>query len=389
MLRAAPPRGAQPMSSPKDRRKARRRADKAMEEAWEALLEDDHALAEKIARRAILGGEMNPRLWLDLGSILRRCDRIDDAEEALRQAIALAPTLGEAFAELAALQASVGKWTQAARLQQRAVELQPGSETARQLLASYAAMAPERAADAAAPAAAEPFAFGERTTRFDWTAIADELRRHGCARVPGLLSTDECAALRALWPTGCFEHAVVRDGDDDGRVEYRFFQRPVPPLVQRLREEVYARLQPIADEWQGLLERRARFPARLQGFLDQCRDAGQHRTTPILLRYAPGGFNAPHRDVAGRVVFPFQLAVTLGPHDAGAAGGAFRLVDVRSGRRAHEHTIATDAGDGVVFCTTDRLVEIGGAIAAQPVQHGVAECTAERFALGVPFHDHG
>ena len=38
-----------------------------------------------LARRAIDGSEMNPRLWLDLGRVLWRCNRLDEAEEALRR----------------------------------------------------------------------------------------------------------------------------------------------------------------------------------------------------------------------------------------------------------------------------------------------------------------
>src|SRR5262245_56101401 len=98
------------MSSPKERRRARRRAEKTMDEAWQALLGGEHAFAEKLARRAIEGSEVNARLWCDLGRILWQCKSTDDAEAALRRAIALAPTYGEAFAELAALQAAHGKW---------------------------------------------------------------------------------------------------------------------------------------------------------------------------------------------------------------------------------------------------------------------------------------
>jgi hypothetical protein len=360
-----------------------------MGEAWEALLRGEHALAEKIARRATLGSEMNARMWCDLGRILWQCRSADDAEAALRRAIALAPTYGEAFAELAALQAAHGKWVAAERLQRRAVELLPNDERAQQDLRSYGAMLPaagagtaDAEADAPAP---RPMA---RTDRHDWRAVADELAARGMARLPGLLTPAECAALRALWDQPCFEHAVPCD-DDRGRLEYRFFARPLPALVLELREDVYVRLHSISNEWQRRLHRNVQFPSTLARFLGRCAEAGQHRSTPILLRYPPSGWNAPHRDVAGRVVFPFQLAVTLGPDPAAVAGGALRLLDVHGNRVRREHTLASEPGDGVVFCTQERLVAIAGVDAVQPVQHGVATCTAERFALGVPFHDHG
>jgi len=360
-----------------------------MDEACEALLRGEHAFAEKLARRAIEGGEMNARLWCDLGRILWQCRKEEDAEAALRRAIALAPTYGEAFAELATVQAAHGKWVAAERLQRRAVELLPHDERAQATLRSYAALLP--AADASAPdtAADTPVTrAAARTDRHDWQAVAGELRARGMARLPGLLSLAECAALRALWDEPCFEHAVPCD-DERGRLEYRYFARPLPALVLELREDVYARLQPIANDWQRRLHRNLQFPSTLVRFLGRCAEAGQHRSTPILLRYPPSGWNAPHRDVAGRVVFPFQLAVTLGPGPAAAAGGALRLLDVHGHRVRREHTLATEPGDGIVFCTQERLVAIAGVDAVQPVQHGVAACTATRFALGVPFHDHG
>lgn len=371
-----------------------------MDEACEALLRGEHAFAEKLARRAIEGGEMNARLWFDLGRILWQCHKAEDAEAALRRAIALAPTYGEAFAELAAVQAAHGKWVAAERLQRRAVELLPHDERAQATLFSYVTMlpaadasAPDRASDRASDSASD--SAGDRvprstarTYRQDWGAVAGELRARGMARLRGLLSLAECAALRALWDQPCFEHAVPCD-DDRGRLEYRFFARPLPALVLELREDVYARLQSIANDWQRRLHRNLQFPSTLVRFLGRCAEAGQHRSTPILLRYPPSGWNAPHRDVAGRVVFPFQLAVTLGPDPAAVAGGALRLLDVHGQRVRREHTLATEPGDGVVFCTQERLVAIAGAPAVQPVQHGVAVCTAERFALGVPFHDHG
>jgi hypothetical protein len=373
------------MSSPKERRKARRRAERTMDEAWEALLANDLTMAERLARRAIAGGEMNARLWLDLGRILRRCNRPDDAEEALRRAIALAPTHGEAFAELAAFQAGAGKWVQAERLQRRAVELLPQDASAHDQLACYAAMLPADAADAAEE---PPPPSTDRTERYDWDAVAVELRARGCALLPRLVAAGECDALRALWDADCFEHRFVEDGEDEGRVEHRFFQLPLPPLVQELRAEVYARLRPIANEWQRLLERRPRFPPAHAAFLARCAAAGQHRTSPALLRYPPGGFGAPRRDDAGRVTFPFQLAVALGPEPFAQEGGALRLIDVRPGR-LRERRLACGPGDGALSCTQERLCEIAGVVAAQPVQHAVSECAAERWLLVVPFHDQG
>lgn len=50
--------------------------------------------------------------------------------------------------------------------------------------------------------------------------------------------------------------------------------------------------------------------------------------------------------------------------------------------------IPTEIGDAVIFCTRDRLTPIAGLYGRQPVLHGVQEVRAERFAIGIPFHDY-
>ena len=112
-----------------------------MDEAFEAIEAERPILAEKLSRRAIYAGRVNPRLWLDHGRILAVCGHADEADEAVRQAIALAPRFGEAFAELARMQAGKGKLSQALRLQRRAVELQTEDPVAAETLAGYEALA--------------------------------------------------------------------------------------------------------------------------------------------------------------------------------------------------------------------------------------------------------
>jgi len=367
-----------------------------MEQAFEALANGELELARKLTHRGIALGDVNPRLWFDHGVILDRLGDSEEAGEAFRHAIALAPTYGQAFDELARLQAQAGKIVQAERLQARAVELLPGDTRAGQVLDSYRALLAERNLrpnepardDTTSPAAIE---FSERTRQYDWDAIADQLQARGMALLPGFLSETECDSVIRLWDDiDRFEHEVDLDGDT-GRVTYRFFTRPLPELVSETRVEVYARLAPIANAWNEAVHRTERFPAELGDFLARCHGAGQTRTTPILLRYPPHGWNAPHRDIAGRVVFPFQLAIPLGPGTTDSGGGGeLVLVDARPGRRVHERRLGTAAGDAVVFCTRERPVKIAGIIGLQPVLHGVSEIgDRERFALGIPFHEHG
>ncbi len=361
-----------------------------MDEAWEAVLRNDLAAAEKYGRRAVDAGPMNPRLWLDHGRILLQCEERDEAEAAFRQAIALAPTFADAFTALADLQAQAGKLVQAERLQARAVELAPDDAEANNRLESYRCLLPPSGAGPTADAR-EPPKTTTLTDRFDWDAIAAALRAHGMAPLRGLLSAAECGELAALWDDEeRFEHSVRYDSESEGRVAYRFFAPPLPPLITALRSEIYGRAAIICNEWNVMLGRPERFPATLEDFLARCRDAGQYRSTPILLRYEAGGFNAPHRDIAGKLWFPLQLAVTLGPgcSDDGG-GGELLLVDQRPGKRVRQRALPTSVGDGVLFCTRERLVEVAGAVGLQGVQHAVAPVRRPRLAVGIPFHEHG
>ena len=153
----------------------------------------------------------------------------------------------------------------------------------------------------------------------------------------------------------------------------------------------------MANAWQGLLGKAETYPPEWEAFRDGCHQAGQARTAAVLFRYGPGGFNALHRDLRGRVFFPIQLAVVLSPRRApggeqeadGFEGGEFLLCDVPEGPKARRREVTAGLGDGVLFCTRDRLVRVGGAYGLQPVKHGVAPIRAgTRVVLGVPFHEY-
>jgi hypothetical protein len=122
--------------------------------------------------------------------------------------------------------------------------------------------------------------------------------------------------------------------------------------------------------------------------------ADQTTPTPILLKYGPGGFNSLHRDLRGAVFFPIQMAVVLSPRAdsmlaEGFRGGEFLFCDVPERKKSLRRVIAAGQGDGVLFCTRDRLASIGGAYGLQPVKHGVTQITeGTRLVLGVPFHEY-
>src|SRR5207249_463354 len=156
---------------------------------------------------------------------------------------------------------------------------------------------------------------------------------------------------------------VVMAQEDFGQGAYRYFQEPLPALVDEVRRAVYPFAARVANRWQELLGKLDRYPATWEEFRDECYRAGQRTPTPILLKYGPGGVDALHRDFRGQVFFPIRLAVVLGPRadptdpaPRGFQGGEFEFCDVPDRAGSRRQSIAAGLGDGVLFCTRDRLV---------------------------------
>ena len=367
------------MSSRRERRRSKKQNDRLRDEAFEAVANGRLGQARKILERALERAPGNARYWHDLGTILRLDGQGRRAFQAFLHAVELTPHYTPAWSALAELHEAHGDFEDAAHALEQAKDPDARSKIEdwreRGLLPPLVVTAVEVEGE-------DPDL--SRTEAFDWDRIAGELVRGGVARLDRLLTRDECA--RAIgWndEPELFEHAVELH---DGLGEYRFFAPPLPTLVESLRAEVYFRAARIANEWQRKLGREDRYPRTHEGFLARCHAAGQQRSTPILLRYEEGARNDLHRDLFGKLAFPLQLAVSLGP--AGPEDGA-EFVLAEAGKRGKVTRLATGPGDAVLFCTRDRLVKVGGVYGLLPVQHGVTSLEAPlRYSLGIPFHDY-
>src|SRR5262249_52410740 len=134
--------------------------------------------------------------------------------------------------------------------------------------------------------------FERRIAACDWSGIESELDRLGYSTLPGLLDRRECRTIVALYADDTrFRSRVVMERHAFGLGEYKYLQYPLPPLVEALRRACYERLAPVANRWRSLLRAQGRFPRDLETYLADCHAAGQTRPTPLILKYAAGGYN--------------------------------------------------------------------------------------------------
>jgi hypothetical protein len=230
----------------------------------------------------------------------------------------------------------------------------------------------------------------ERVGRLDVEALAADLDAAGHARIPGLLGAAECRALRRLWddPDRFRKHVdLARHRFGEGG-SYRYFARPLPPLVAALRRHLYPPLARIANTWHERLGDPRRFPRALPGLARRCREHGQAEPTPLLLDYGAGGYNCLHRDLYGEVFFPLQVAVGLARPGRDFSGGAFLLVEQRPRMQSRGEAVDLALGEAVVFPTVDRPVRGARGWYRAKVRHGVSRIHAgHRTTLGIIFHD--
>ena len=101
----------------------------------------------------------------------------------------------------------------------------------------------------------------DRVHGLDWRAIVEEVNDIGVARCGTILTREECASIVGLYDEKeRFRSPVDMERFRFGAGEYRYFQRPLPDLVEELREAFYLHLVSIARDWARKLNRPAPWP---------------------------------------------------------------------------------------------------------------------------------
>ena len=94
----------------------------------------------------------------------------------------------------------------------------------------------------------------QKITNLHWQNIADDMHDKGFALVPQFLSTQQCDELINLYEQpDTFRKTIVMERYRFGLGEYKYFQYPLPELIQNIRENIYPHLAPIANLWMKVL----------------------------------------------------------------------------------------------------------------------------------------
>jgi uncharacterized protein len=223
----------------------------------------------------------------------------------------------------------------------------------------------------------------------DWIEIKNELRTRGFAKIPGMLSEEDCLQLRKMYADpSLYRNVISMERYRFGKGEYKYFAYPLPEKIQTLREELYPNLAEVANEWMAQLGIDKNFPLRHEKLIEQCNDAGQSRPTPLILRYEAGGYNTLHQDLYGDVYFPFQVVFALSQRGVDYEGGEFVLVEQIPRAQSRAEVITLDLGDALIFTTNFRSMKGTRGYYRATMKHGISEVkTGVRYALGIIFHD--
>jgi uncharacterized protein len=228
-----------------------------------------------------------------------------------------------------------------------------------------------------------------QTKTINWAEYGQQLNEKGYAIIPGVLSQEECRHIMDFYSDDQrYRNTINMKRYRFGEGEYKYFNYPLPSIIQSLREELYSPLARIANTWMQCLGVEKIFPQAHHALIEQCHAHGQQRPTPLILHYTPGGFNTLHQDLYGDIYFPFQVVFVLTQHGRDHEGGELVLVEQVPRAQSKAEVVKPNQGDAMIFTTNFRPVKGTRGFYRANMKHGVSEVkSGERYALGIIFHD--
>lgn len=223
----------------------------------------------------------------------------------------------------------------------------------------------------------------------DWQNITEAMHQNGYAHLPKLLSDQQCETLKAIYnKPDVYRKTVIMERYRFGLGEYKYFNYPLPDIIQTIRAGIYPKLAPIANAWFRVLNIDKQFPLQHAELLKECHENGQQKGTVLILKYAKGGFNTLHQDLYGAVYFPIQIVLFLNEPDIDFTGGEFVLTQQIPRAQSKVIVLKPRKGDVLIFTTNFKPEKGAKGYYRVNMKHGVSEVkSGERYTLGIIFHD--
>jgi hypothetical protein len=230
----------------------------------------------------------------------------------------------------------------------------------------------------------------DRIEAIDWSEAARTMNEEGWVIVPAILTPSEADSIASMFDEDKrFRNRIIMERHGFGRGQYKYFDYPLPPLIDELRRGFYPHVADIANGWMERLGSEKRYPRDHDKYRKELQQAGQGKSTLTLLAYGPGDYNALHQDIHGEQVFPLQVIVLLDEPEEDFEGGQLMLSEQRP--RMQTRGIVVEPlhkGDAVVITSSNRPVRGSRGDYQVKMRHGVNRLrSGRRHTLGVIFHD--
>ncbi len=225
--------------------------------------------------------------------------------------------------------------------------------------------------------------------KLDWDKIFTQLNDNGYARVNQVLTDAQCDGLARDYDKDVlYRKTINMERYRFGVGEYKYFNYPLPEIIEQIRQSVYPHLATTANNWMKALNISKHFPGNLNELLRQCHAHDQNKPTPLILRYDKGGYNALHQDLYGEIFFPMQLVLFLNEPGKDYQGGEFVMIEQRPRAQSKAIVLEPAKGDMLIFTTNFRPVRGTKGYYRVNMKHGISEVTSgRRHTLGIIFHD--
>jgi hypothetical protein len=229
----------------------------------------------------------------------------------------------------------------------------------------------------------------EMISAIDTAVLTESMHQNGYAVLKKFLSKTQCDELISNYEnTSLYRKTVVMERYRFGLGTYKYFDYPLPQLIEELRTSLYPILVPIANTWMKVLGKENIFPETHKELIQLCAGNGQHKPTALILKYGKGGFNTLHQDLYGDVFFPIQLVLFLNEPGQDYTGGEFVLTQQNVRAQSKAIVLQPKQGDILIFTTNYRPIKGSKGYYKASMKHGVSEVhNGERHTLGIIFHD--